>query len=179
MADVTINNLSPLTPSTGLVLPVSNGSSTGRVTLAEVCGVMTSTQIINALGYTPYNGATNPNGYITSSSLPSSQQLPKAWVNFNGTGIVGQNQSIRSQFNVSSVVKNAQGDYTVNFTSSLIDANYCLLVSTNNLNSDNNGSGRAQEAFANRTSSSCRVLNPVYNDTYRYDSVSMSVVIFR
>jgi len=71
MADVTINNLSPLTPSTGLVLPVSNGTNTGKVTLAEVCGVMTSTQIINALGYTPYNGASNPNGYITASSLPS------------------------------------------------------------------------------------------------------------
>jgi len=53
MADVTISSLSPLTPSTGLVLPVSNGSTTGSVTLSQVCGVMTSAQITTALGYTP------------------------------------------------------------------------------------------------------------------------------
>lgn len=53
MADITINNLSPLTPSTGLFLPVTNGSTTGKVTLSQVCGVMTSAQIIAALGYTP------------------------------------------------------------------------------------------------------------------------------
>lgn len=29
-----------------------------------------STMIINALGYTPYNGTTNPNGYLTMSTLP-------------------------------------------------------------------------------------------------------------
>jgi hypothetical protein len=28
-----------------------------------------STQVTNALGYTPYNGTTNPNNYVTSSSL--------------------------------------------------------------------------------------------------------------
>ena len=69
MADVRISDLNALTPSTGLVLPVSNGSTTGKVTLSQVCGVMTSAQITSALGYTPYNGTTNPNGYI--SSLPS------------------------------------------------------------------------------------------------------------
>ena len=29
-----------------------------------------STMVTNALGYTPYNGATNPNGYLTISTLP-------------------------------------------------------------------------------------------------------------
>lgn len=53
MADVTISDLSSLTPTTGLVLPVSNGSTTGKVTLSQVCGVMTSAQITAALGYTP------------------------------------------------------------------------------------------------------------------------------
>ena len=44
----------------------------------------------------------------------------KAWVNFNGTGTV----AIRAQFNVSSITDNGTGDYTVNFTSALADANY-------------------------------------------------------
>lgn len=29
-----------------------------------------SSMIITALGYTPYNGATNPNEYLTLSTLP-------------------------------------------------------------------------------------------------------------
>lgn len=44
----------------------------------------------------------------------------KAWVNFNGTGTV----SIRASFNVSSITDNGTGDYTVNFTTAMSDANY-------------------------------------------------------
>lgn len=44
----------------------------------------------------------------------------KAWVNFNGTGTV----AIRASFNVSSITDNGVGDYTVNFTTALPDANY-------------------------------------------------------
>jgi hypothetical protein len=47
-------------------------------------------------------------------------QLCKAWVNFNGTGTV----AIRAQYNVSSITDNGTGDYTVNFTTALVDANY-------------------------------------------------------
>ncbi len=36
MADVTINSLSPITPATGLFLPASDGSTTGRVTIANI-----------------------------------------------------------------------------------------------------------------------------------------------
>jgi hypothetical protein len=50
----------------------------------------------------------------------------RAWVNFNGTGTV----AIRESANVSSVTDNATGDYTVNFTSAMPDANYCVLFST-------------------------------------------------
>lgn len=44
----------------------------------------------------------------------------KAWVNFNGTGTV----AIRASFNVSSITDNGTGDYTVNFTTAMPDANY-------------------------------------------------------
>jgi hypothetical protein len=51
--------------------------------------------------------------------------LPKfdcrAWVNFNGT-----NGSIRASGNVSSVVRNGVGDYTVNFSTAMPDANYAV-----------------------------------------------------
>jgi hypothetical protein len=44
----------------------------------------------------------------------------RAWVNFNGTGTV----AIRASGNVSSITDNGVGDYTVNFTTALPDANY-------------------------------------------------------
>jgi len=44
----------------------------------------------------------------------------RAWVNFNGTGTV----AIRASGNVSSISDNGTGDYTVNFATALVDANY-------------------------------------------------------
>jgi len=47
----------------------------------------------------------------------------KAWVSFDGTaGAV----SVRSAYNVSSVTENASGDYTINFTTAMADANYAV-----------------------------------------------------
>lgn len=45
--------------------------------------------------------------------------IAKAWVNFDGTSA-----SIRASFNVSSITKNGTGDYTINFTAAMQDANY-------------------------------------------------------
>lgn len=45
-----------------------------------------------------------------------------AWVNFNGTGTV----AIRASYNVSSITDNGTGDYTVNFTAALADADYAV-----------------------------------------------------
>jgi hypothetical protein len=45
-----------------------------------------------------------------------------AWVNFNGTGTV----AIRSSYNVSSITDNGIGQYTVNFTNAMADANYSI-----------------------------------------------------
>jgi len=50
----------------------------------------------------------------------------RAWVNFNGTGTV----AIRASGNVSSITDNSTGDYTVNFTTALSDANYAAVGST-------------------------------------------------
>ena len=46
----------------------------------------------------------------------------RAWVNFNGTGTV----AIRESGNVSSITDNGTGDYTVNFTTAMPDANYAF-----------------------------------------------------
>lgn len=57
----------------------------------------------------------------------------KAWVNFNGTGTV----AIRASYNVSSITDNGTGDYTVNFTNALADANYSVVGSVENESATN------------------------------------------
>jgi hypothetical protein len=52
----------------------------------------------------------------------------RAWVNFNGTGTV----AIRASGNVSSITDNGGGDYTVNFTTAMPDANYGCQVTAGN-----------------------------------------------
>ena len=61
--------------------------------------------------------------------------IAKAWVNFNGTGTV----AIRDSFNVSSITDNGTGDYTVNFTTAMPNANYgiCFGGSYDNAGSAN------------------------------------------
>lgn len=51
----------------------------------------------------------------------------RAWVNFNGTGTV----AIRASGNVSSITDNGVGDYTINFTNAMPDANYAGNVFSN------------------------------------------------
>ena len=49
----------------------------------------------------------------------------RAWVNFNGSGTV----SVTASGNVSSITDNGTGNYTVNFTTAMPDANYCAVAS--------------------------------------------------
>lgn len=55
----------------------------------------------------------------TADSIAANQAV-KAWVNFNGTGTV----AIRAALNVTSITDNGTGDYTVNFTTDIPDADY-------------------------------------------------------
>jgi hypothetical protein len=67
----------------------------------------------------------NASAAIADSKL--SGATCKAWVNFNGTGTV----AIRASYNVSSITDNGVGNYTVNFTSALADANYSICAMGN------------------------------------------------
>ena len=63
---------------------------------------------------------------VKNSSGTEVGQFAKAWVNFNGTGTV----SIRDSFNVSSITDNNQGDFSVNFTTAMANANYAASLAT-------------------------------------------------
>lgn len=63
--------------------------------------------------------------YVASQFAANPSPI-KAWVNFNGTGTVAINDS----FNVSSITDNGAGDYTINFTNTLANANYAVAITT-------------------------------------------------
>lgn len=68
-------------------------------------------------------------GYPTQLSTASGSAPSygaRAWVNFNGTGTV----AIRGSGNVSSITDNGTGDYTVNFTTAMPNANYAAVVTS-------------------------------------------------
>jgi len=69
----------------------------------------------------------------------------RAWVNFNGIGTV----AIRASGNVSSITDNGTGQYTVNFTTAMPDANYA--VSTICVNIAGATSDRTISAILERT----------------------------
>ena len=66
-----------------------------------------------------------------SSSTPEQieQGRAKAYVNFDGTSS-GTNKTIRDDFNVSTVVDNGTGDYTVNFSTAMANVNYTVACTT-------------------------------------------------
>ena len=92
----------------------------------------------------------------------------RAWVNFNGTGTV----AIRASGNVSSITDNGTGDYTVNFTTAMVDANYTWV------RGGDSPVPFAAEATAARTSSAFRVrtLNTAFVLT---DYAHVECAIFR
>ena len=88
-----------------------NGIITGAATLATTVANPTfTTPNINSAQFATVTG--------TAPIYPC-----RAWVNFNGTGTV----AIRASGNVSSITDNGTGDYTVNFTTAMPDANYSVV----------------------------------------------------
>jgi len=78
----------------------------------------------------------------------------RAWVNFNGTGTV----AIRASGNVSSITDNGTGDYTVNFTTAIADANYSVAsCARRDPSIADNGNVTAQIGGANPSTTAVRM----------------------
>ena len=118
---------------------------------------------------------------VTTAKLGTNEAsgLCKAWCNFNGVGTV----AIRASYNVSSITDNGTGDYTVNFTTAMADANYSLVGS-----SSNGGQGTIDEytgisAYGTNSylAGSVRIgcVRWRYDFQAMYDAPIVSVAIFR
>jgi hypothetical protein len=96
----------------------------------------------------------------------------RAWVNFNGTGAV----AIRGSGNVSSITDNGVGNYTVNFTTAMPDANYAAIGSGFR---EAFNSAEAAESFTSYAVGSVNALFATGSSGLAYDTDAFSVAIFR
>lgn len=110
----------------------------------------------------------------TTTATTAIKGSAKAWVCFNGVTTA----TIRASFNVSSVTRNAVGDYTVSFTTAMSDANYAT-TSTVTRDLDTLGGWTVNYTTTTRvpTTTSARFL--VGSITQNYDSQNISIAIFR
>jgi hypothetical protein len=97
----------------------------------------------------------------------------RAWVNFNGTGTV----AIRASGNVTSITDNGTGDYTVNFTTAMPDANYAIVGISNA--AANTGKVVMWSGCTAPTVSLVRIFNDIASNLTGQDSSIMNIAIFR
>ncbi len=74
-------------------------------------------------------------GKFSTTSGDAPTYACRAWVNFDGTkdttgaaSTANTNRLIRASGNVTSVLRNGTGDYTITFTTAMPDANYAATV---------------------------------------------------
>ena len=111
------------------------------------------------------------NGAVTTAKLGTNEAsgLAKAWVNFNGTGTV----AIRASYNVSSITDNGTGDYTVNFTTAMVDANYAA-----NVTASRDGAAATFAGLNTLSAASARIEIFLYTSALA-DRQFVTVTIFR
>ena len=99
----------------------------------------------------------------------------RAWVNFNGTGTV----AIRASGNVTSITDNGTGDYTVNFTTAMSDANYSCVGQAHTPGVSNHLFQAPSGASGNQATGSVRIVTPLPNTGTLTDASFVQAAIFR
>jgi hypothetical protein len=172
-----------------LVLQTNNGTTALTLDTSQNA-TFAGTATVNTVGSASATALTLKSAGTNALILDTSQKLQfnsgygsvataygcRAWVNFNGTGTV----AINANGNVSSITDNGVGDYTVNFTTSMPDANFS--VSGMAKSSDTDGTRfAAMQLIANATAISTSFVRVTvqYENTTTRDANPVSVAIFR
>lgn len=105
----------------------------------------------------------------------------RAWVNFNGTFASSPftiaNGGIRAAFNVTSVSDNGVGDYTINFSNAMPDANYAV-VATREMVTGATNPGTGTKAGTMLTTSAT-IFNIGGSSSVAQDNTQICVSVFR
>jgi len=105
----------------GLAIVFCNGTDYYLVSKSEITGAMCVAALKD-----PAAGVAGLRtlGFGAAQAMPGNMNdaLIKAWVNFNGTGVV----AIKDSYNVTSVIDNGVGDYTIVWDTDFVDTSYCF-----------------------------------------------------
>jgi hypothetical protein len=107
---------------TALTINGNTGQSIGGSQVSLMAANSSLSFIYRLSNTTWYNNSGPALGNVGTAPVYAA----RAWVNFNGTGTV----AIRASSNVSSITDNGTGDYTINFTTAMSDANYAVNVNS-------------------------------------------------
>ena len=170
---------------------VTSGDASGVLALQTAGVTALSISAAQVVSFTNAVALTTPTLTTPTLTTPTidSAQVPtisgtaplymcRAWVNFNGTGTV----AILASGNVSSITDNGVGDYTVNFTTAMPDANYCSVANSSKYDTNNDGNQRTTVGGyvgALQTSGATRVRTTQGITTTSVDPTMIFVAIFR
>jgi hypothetical protein len=141
----------------------------GTVIADNLQAASTSTLVIK-------NGVASTPPTIQDSAGTEIGTFCRAWVNFNGTGTV----AIRASFNVTSITDNGEGDYTVNFTTAMPDANYSMVGSA--MRSNTNiacVSIRGNATYSNSITTTSVRIDVRENTNSLIDPIAACIAVFR
>jgi hypothetical protein len=175
----------------GQIVMGGSYSGTSPTTFAAVSGRKENSTNANIAGYLSFGTCKDAVGMVEQARIDSSGNLKfnsgygsvataygcRAWVNFNGTGTV----AIRASGNVTSITDNGVGDYTVNFTTAMPDANYGVsAITQRNITGDSNLQvSLYQGTSVTQTSAGCRLAVRQASTAAVEDPLVLCASIFR
>ena len=169
--------LSPNASGTGTLTIAAPNTNTDRtLTLPDAAGtVFVSGQALSATTGSFSGDVTLGSSVLATPSGSAPSYTCRAWVNFNGTGTV----AIRESGNVSSITDNGTGDYTVNFTTAMPDANYSVTAINRHINDGTlDNTGMFLHSGTPLATGSVRLVSSGYNASAR-DSAFVCVQVVR
>ena len=170
--------------------PGGGDNDTSVATTAFVQGELSSQAVkltgaqtiagVKTLSNTPVlsNGATFGSATMANPSGSAPLAQARAWANFNGQ-TVGANAPIAGM-NIASITRNASGDYTVNFSTAMPDANYAVVI-TGMTDTGGAGAGgfNAGLYYNSLTTTSFRFKTAQATGASFTDVIIGSIVVFR
>ena len=159
--DERVNSL--LVASTGIHLDYDDTANTLTIATTGV--------LLNTILPITYNNLSNS----ATNSLNVQKRTAKAWINFNGTGTI----SIRDSFNISSIVDNGIGMYTINFATAMPDTNYCVVAMGRYFSNDIYSQNLATlNQSSIKTVGSVAIVSNYSRGGNKYDCSELNIIIF-
>lgn len=148
---LTIRQQNSLGEGGEIQLQGSNGN--GNIQIDNLNGYLRIHTLAAGKSFQVVGGGIYAEGPLTGAITTQTTGMAKAWVNWNGANANGTNSPTDGSYNITSVYKNGNGDYTINFSNTI--SSFAWSGSTG-------GSGAADQSLrglweVSRTTTSLRV----------------------